>query len=97
MSTGVSVQTHSSPQNQLSLPLRCLALNPPALLTFEFPLATPCEASIKEAFAYFAARSGFTGMLPEWVPTPSHVRFGEAVARLDRAVYGLIADRRWWV
>ncbi len=32
--------------------------------------------------------------LPEWVPTPSHIRLQRAVDKLDRIVYGFIDDRR---
>jgi hypothetical protein len=36
-------------------------------------------------------------VLPEWVPTPDNLAFTAAVRRLDRAVLGLIAERRRWV
>ena len=33
-------------------------------------------------------------VIPEWVPIPDNLRYNAAVARLDKAVYSLIAERR---
>ena len=33
-------------------------------------------------------------IIPEWVPIPDNLRYNAAVARLDKAVYALIAERR---
>ncbi|KAL4425407.1 hypothetical protein ABPG75_009423 [Micractinium tetrahymenae] len=50
--------------------------------------------AIQEAFGFFARRGAAALAIPEWVPTPDNLGFNAAVARLDRAVYGLISDRR---
>ena len=52
------------------------------------------NAAIKEAFEFFGNRSSTGFIVPEWVPIPDNVRYNAAVARLDAAVYGLIAERR---
>jgi len=50
--------------------------------------------SIKQAFEFFSRRSITAFIIPESVPTPENLQFTAAVARLDKAVYGLIASRR---
>ena len=50
--------------------------------------------SIKRAFEYFSRRGVSAFVIPESFPTPDNLEFGAAVARLDTAVYGLIAKRR---
>jgi cytochrome P450 len=50
--------------------------------------------SIQQAFEFFSRRSATAFIIPESVPTPDNLQFTAAVARLDRAVYGLIARRR---
>ena len=71
-----------------------LFLTPPPCCLL-FPLGLPA-AAIQDAFRYFAARGASALVIPEFVPTPDNLLFGAAVARLDRAVYGLIAARRRW-
>ena len=56
--------------------------------------AMEINAAIKEAFEFFGNRSSTGFIVPEWVPIPDNVRYNAAVARLDAAVYGLIAERR---
>lgn len=60
--------------------------------------SAPCPHSqtdaIQDAFKYFAARGASAMVIPEFVPTPDNLAFTGAVARLDRAIYGLIAERR---
>ena len=55
--------------------------------------AREVNSAIAEAFGFFARRAA-QPPLPEWLPTRDNVRFGAAVARLDAAVFGLIAQRR---
>ncbi|PRW32625.1 cytochrome p450 isoform A [Chlorella sorokiniana] len=50
--------------------------------------------SIQAAFRFFAQRGATAMVIPEFVPTPDNVQFNAAVQRLDRAIYGLIAERR---
>lgn len=50
--------------------------------------------AIQEAFGFFARRGAAALAIPEWVPTPDNLGFSAAVSRLDRAVYGLISERR---
>lgn len=50
--------------------------------------------SIKQAFEFFSRRSITAFIIPESVPTPDNLQFTAAVARLDKAVYGLISSRR---
>jgi cytochrome P450 len=50
--------------------------------------------SIQLAFEFFSRRSATGFIIPESVPTPDNLQFTAAVARLDKAVYGLIARRR---
>ena len=54
----------------------------------------PTPDAIREAFRFFSARGASALALPEWLPTPGNLRFAAAVARLDAAVLGLIAQRR---
>lgn len=42
----------------------------------------------------FTSRVGKLFRLPEWVPTPVNLRLRRAVARLDRIIFHMIADRR---
>jgi cytochrome P450 len=56
--------------------------------------AAEINASIAEAFEFFARRTAAGPPPPEWLPTPDNARFAAAVARLDKAVYRLIATRR---
>ena len=56
--------------------------------------AAEINGAIAEAFAFFAQRTASGPPLPEWLPTADNARFAAAVARLDRAVYRLIAARR---
>lgn len=69
-----------------------LAARPPSLKPL--PTHLTLAGAIQQAFAFFARRGAAAMVLPEWVPTPDNLGFAGAVARLDRAVYGLIADRR---
>ncbi len=50
--------------------------------------------SIQQAFEFFSKRSTTAFIIPESVPTPENLQFTAAVARLDKAVYSLIARRR---
>lgn len=50
--------------------------------------------SIQQAFEFFSRRSTTAFIIPESVPTPENLQFTAAVARLDKAVYGLISRRR---
>jgi cytochrome P450 len=56
--------------------------------------ASNVTSSIREAFEHFARRAATAFVVPEAVPTPDNLRFAAAVARLDEAVYDLIARRR---
>ena len=56
--------------------------------------AKEVTASIQLAFRYFSERSASAFTLPESVPTPENLKFAAAIARLDDAVYTLIAQRR---
>ena len=56
--------------------------------------ADEINASIAEAFEFFARRTAAGPPPPEWLPTPDNARFAAAVARLDKAVYRLISQRR---
>ena len=60
-------------------------------------LPLPFSDAIQQAFRFFAQRGAAAMVLPEWVPTPDNLGFNAAVARLDQAVFGLIAERRRWV
>lgn len=51
-------------------------------------------AAIQDAFRYFARRGAAAMVIPEFVPTPDNLAFTGAVARLDRAIYRLIGERR---
>jgi cytochrome P450 len=48
----------------------------------------------REAFAYISYRMNHPFSAPTWLPTPHNRRFARAKALLDRAVLGLIAERR---
>lgn len=55
--------------------------------------AAEVNASILQAFGYFSDR--LRGLpIPEWLPTPDNERFRASVARLDAAVFSIIAARR---
>ena len=56
--------------------------------------ARAINGAIRDAFAYFAKRSSVGFVVPEWVPTPDNLAYNGAVAKLDEAVYALIARRR---
>jgi cytochrome P450 len=56
--------------------------------------AREINGAIAEAFEFFGKRSSAGMIIPEWVPIPDNLRYNAAVARLDKAVYSLIADRR---
>lgn len=56
--------------------------------------AREINGAIAEAFEFFGKRSSAGMIVPEWVPTPDNLRYNAAVARLDKAVYSLIAERR---
>lgn len=56
--------------------------------------ARAINGAIRDAFAYFAKRASVGFVVPEWVPTPDNLAYNGAVAKLDEAVYALIARRR---
>ena len=56
--------------------------------------ARSINASIRDAFEFFGKRAAAGFVVPEWVPTPDNLAYNSAVARLDEAVYALIARRR---
>ncbi|KAK9829411.1 hypothetical protein WJX72_005691 [[Myrmecia] bisecta] len=56
--------------------------------------ALEVTGAIETAFRFFASRTGNVLALPEWVPTPDNLQYSAAVARLDAAVYKIIANRR---
>ena len=56
--------------------------------------AKEINAAIAEAFEFFGKRSSSGFIVPEWAPTPENAGYAAAVARLDDAVYALIAERR---
>jgi hypothetical protein len=59
--------------------------------------AAAAADAIQDAFRFFAQRGAAALAIPEFVPTPDNLRFTGAVARLDKAVFALIAERRRWV
>lgn len=61
------------------------------------PPAAAAADAIQDAFRFFAQRGAAALAIPEFVPTPDNLRFTGAVARLDKAVFALIAERRRWV
>ncbi|MBM2846241.1 MAG: cytochrome, partial [Bacteroidetes bacterium] len=52
------------------------------------------HAALIDAQRYIIKRQRTLLPLPEYVPTPSAVRYGRAVERFDKAIYGMIASRR---
>ena len=56
--------------------------------------ARTINGAIRDAFAFFGARAAAGFVVPEWVPTPDNLAYASAVAKLDDAVYALIARRR---
>ena len=50
--------------------------------------------AVRVAFDFFSKRAALGFIVPEWLPTPENVQYHAAVAQLDTAVYGIIADRQ---
>ncbi|EFN57207.1 hypothetical protein CHLNCDRAFT_51282 [Chlorella variabilis] len=80
--------------NSLTLAITLEALFGARMAAGEDAAGRGITDAIREAFRFFAARGASALALPEWLPTPGNLRFAAAVARLDAAVLGLIAQRR---
>jgi len=52
------------------------------------------SAAMETLLKTFTARVGRMLPLPEWIPTPTNLRFREALRRLDRIIFKFIAQRR---
>ena len=50
--------------------------------------------AVRVAFEFFSQRAALGFAIPEWLPTPDNVQYHSAVAKLDSAVYDIIADRQ---
>lgn len=50
--------------------------------------------AVRVAFDFFSKRAALGFIVPEWLPTPENAQYHAAVAELDTAVYGIIADRK---
>lgn len=57
-------------------------------------MAPVLRDAFSTALAHVNYRSTHPYALPDWLPTPRGLRNRGAVKKLDRAVYGIIADRR---
>jgi len=56
--------------------------------------AADASAAMEAILHSFTARVGKLVRLPDFVPTPSNLRFNKAKKRLDRIIYDIIANRR---
>jgi cytochrome P450 len=56
--------------------------------------ARDVKTALEAALAAYVARLRSLFLLPEWVPTPNHLRLRRAVRRLDEIVFGMIQERR---
>ncbi|KAL3147617.1 hypothetical protein ABBQ38_014667 [Trebouxia sp. C0009 RCD-2024] len=50
--------------------------------------------AVRVAFEFFSQRAALGFAIPEWLPTPGNLQYHSAVAKLDTAVYSIIADRQ---
>lgn len=56
--------------------------------------ANTLVTALKTVYKQFASKRGLSGLIPETIPTPAHLRYKRAVQHLDKIIHNIIHHRR---